>query len=113
VTTTPYLNGGVGEDEAAVMRSRADDFSMRIMFAEGSNYDFTADVPVVIADARGNPIFALDHAGPLLYVMLPKGTYTVTAQVNDVAEARHVTLDGTHAEDVVLHWNPPSDSETR
>ena len=34
VTTTPYLNGGIGEEEAATIRSKANDFSLRLMFAE-------------------------------------------------------------------------------
>jgi len=108
VTTIPYLNGGVGEDEAAVIRSKANDFSLRLTFAEGSNNELTANVPVVITDARGDAVLALSDAGPLLYVMLPKGNYTVTAQANDVAETEHVTLDGTQGKDVVFHWNPPS-----
>ena len=108
VTTTPYLNGGIGEEEAATIRSKANDFSLRLTFAEGSNNELTANVPVVITDARGNPVFALSHAGPLLYMMLPKGGYTVTAQAHYVAETEHVTLDGTQAKDAVFHWSPPS-----
>ncbi len=108
VTTVPYLNGGIGEDEAATIRSKANDFSLRLTFAEGPNNEFTSNVPVVIADARGNPVFALSDAGPLLYVMLPKGSYTVIAQAHDVAETEHVTLDGAQGKDVAFHWNPPS-----
>ena len=108
VTTTPYLNGGIGEDEAATIRSKANDFSLRLTFAEGPNNELTANVPVVITDARGDPILALPDAGPLLYVMLPKGSYTVTAQAHEVAETEHVTLDGTQGKDVVFHWSPPS-----
>ena len=108
VTTIPYLNGGIGEDEVAVIRSKANDFLLRLTFAEGPNSEFTSNVPVVIADARGNPVFALSDAGPLLYVMLPKGSYTVTAQAHDVAETEHVTLDGAEGKDVVFYWNPPS-----
>jgi len=108
VTTIPYLNGGIGNEEAATIRSKANDFSLRLMFAEGPNNELTANVPVVITDARGDPVLALSDAGPLLYVMLPKGSYTVTAQAHEVAKTEHVTLDGTQGKDVAFHWSPPS-----
>jgi len=108
VTTIPYLNGGIGDDEAETIRSKANDFSLHLTFAEGPNDALTANIPVVITDARGDPVLAVSDAGPLLYVMLPKGRYTVTAQAHDVGETEHVTLDGKQGKDVVFHWSSPS-----
>src|SRR5437773_2066356 len=34
-----FLNGGIGEDEADTMRSRASEFPLRLIFAEGPQND--------------------------------------------------------------------------
>jgi hypothetical protein len=105
VTMTIFRNGGIGKEDADTMRHEAREFSLRLAFSEGPNKDFIADVPVVIADARGNRIFAHPDAGPLLYVMLPEGRYTVTARSDGVTKTQEVTLFGNQGKDVVFHWN--------
>jgi len=102
VKVTPYLNGGIGKDEADAMRRVAPDFALRLTFAEGANQEFTANVPVVITDAKRNPVSVLADAGPLLYVGLPPGRYTVSAQDNGVTRAQRVTLAGKGGRDVIF-----------
>ena len=82
----------------------AKEFPLRLTFSEGTNNEFTADVPVVISDARGNPVFELPKAGPLLYVMLPDGKYKVSARAKGRTESQEVTLGGREGKDVNFHW---------
>jgi len=100
-----FLNGGIGEDEADTMRSRASEFPLRLIFAEGPQNDFTANVPVSIVDERGNPVFALPDAGPMLYVVLPAGSYTVIAESDGIRKTQQVRLSRGQGRDVVFHWN--------
>jgi hypothetical protein len=100
-----YLNGGIGEDEAHAMRGRAAEFPLRLIFAEGPQNVFTANVPLAIVDERGNPVFALRDAGPMLYVMLPAGRYTVIAESDGIRKTQQVTLDHGRGTDVAFHWN--------
>jgi hypothetical protein len=44
VTTSAYLNGGIGADEQATMRSVAKGFPLRVMFSEGRDGEFLADI---------------------------------------------------------------------
>ena len=104
---TIFLNGGIGEDEADAMRSVAADFPLRIIFAEGARNDFTANVPVTIVNERGTQVFALRDSGPLLYVMLPAGSYTVIAESDGVRKTHQVVLVPGRGKDVVFHWNAP------
>jgi len=104
---TMFLNGGIGEDEADAMRSRAGEFPLRVIFAEGPRNDFTANVPVAIVDARGTPVFSLRDSGPLLYVVLPPGRYTVIAESDGIRKTQQVTLGAGRGKDVVFHWNAP------
>lgn len=72
---TTYLNGGVGNGEEALMHRIAHEFPLRLTFSERKDGEFIVNVPVVIFDAKGNPVFELPNAGPMLYVILPDGKY--------------------------------------
>ena len=104
ITATTYLNGGIGKPEADAMRRMAKEFPLRLTFSERKDGEFIADVPVVITDARGNPVFELPKAGPLLYVMLPNGKYKVSARFKGLTESREVTLAGKEGKDLSFHW---------
>lgn len=104
VTATTYANGGIGKAEEAAMRRVAKEFPLRITFSAQKGGEFLADVPVVIADARGNPVFELPTAGPLLYVMLPDGKYRVSARFKGLTESQEVTLAGKEGKDLYFHW---------
>jgi hypothetical protein len=105
VTTSAYLNGGIGADEQATMRSVAKEFPLRIMFSEGKDGEFLADIPLVILDSGGNAVLALPAAGPMLYVMLPQGRYQVSARFKGVTRTQRVTLAGGHGKDLLLNWS--------
>ena len=99
-----FINGGIGEDETDAMRQLAREYPLRIVFAQGNRNLFTANVPVEITDARGNRVLALPDAGPLLYVMVPDGRYTVTAEVDGVVRSQQVTVSRGQGREVVFHW---------
>ena len=102
-TVTPYLNGGIGKDEIDAMRQVAKDYPLRMTIAQGANNEFTmADVSIL--DTSGNPVFELPNAGPLLYVALPEGRYTVIARNQGVTKTQRVTLKATSGSDVVFDW---------
>ncbi len=105
VTTTTYLNGGIGRSEEAAMHRVAHEFPLRIAFSERKDGEFLADVPVVISDAQGNPVFQLPNAGPMLYVMLPHGRYKVSARFKGRTETQEVALDAKGGKDLYFHWN--------
>jgi hypothetical protein len=104
VAATTYVNGGVGKDEEAALHRIAKEFPLRMTFSERKDGEFLADVPVVIADARGNPVFELPRAGPMLYVMLPNGKYKVSARYKGLTESQEVTLAGKDGKDLYFHW---------
>lgn len=103
-TATTYLNGGIGKEEVGVMRRIAKEFPLRLTFSERKDGEFIADVPVVISDAKGNPVFELPKAGPMLYVMLPNGKYKVSARFKGLTESQEVTLSGKAGKDLYFHW---------
>jgi hypothetical protein len=104
VTTSAYLNGGVGVDEQATMRRLSKEFPLRMVFSEGKDREFLADIPMVISDSSGNLIFQLRAAGPMLYVMLPQGQYKVSAGFRGVIQTQQVNLAGKDGKDLHFHW---------
>jgi len=100
-----YLNGGIGKAERDFMRSSAHEFSLRLTFLERNSEELIADVPVEIVDAEGSTVFKLPNAGPMLYVMLPKGKYKITASFNGVTNSQVVTLGGKVGKDLYFQWH--------
>ena len=75
-----------------------------MIFSELKNGEFVADVPVVISDAKDNPVFELSNAGPMLYVKLPDGKYKIRARFKGLVESQEVTLSGKEGKDIYFHW---------
>ena len=104
VTATTYLNGGIGQSEENTMRRIAKEFPLRMTFSERKDGEFIADVPVVISDMQGKPVFELAKAGPMLDVVLPNGKYKVSARFKGLTESQEVTLDGKDGRDLHFNW---------
>lgn len=104
ITATTYVNGGIGKDEQSAMHRIAKEFPLRLTFSQHKDGEFIADVPVLITDARGNPVFELAKAGPMLDVMLPNGKYKVSARFNGLTESQEVVLSGKEGKDLYFHW---------
>ncbi len=104
VTASSFLNGGIGVDEQAAMHSAVRHFPLRISFSERQDGEFLADIPMAISDANGNSVFELRNAGPLLYVMLPPGRYSIRARFKGETQTQKVTLAGTDGRDLRFHW---------
>lgn len=102
--TANYVNGGIGDEGMARMHSLAKDYPLHIVFSEGPDGAFIADVPVTIRDRHHKTVFELPDAGPMLYVRLPKGKYIVNAEHKGVKQSNSVTLDGKHSKSLIMHW---------
>ena len=99
-----YLSGGIGEDESKAIQ-QATGYNLHMTFSIGAENKYVPDVDVVIQKEPGQTVLTLSQAGPLVYVQLPPGKYTVVATRN--GEAKHDTADvgsGT-ARNLVFHWS--------
>lgn len=99
-----YLSGGIGVDESkAIQQSHG--YNLHMTFSVGVENKYIPDVDVVISRSPSQTVLNLTQAGPLVYVQLPPGKYTVQATRNGVT--RHDTTDvgsGT-ARNLVFHWD--------
>ncbi|HTE16100.1 MAG TPA: hypothetical protein VK642_13580 [Burkholderiales bacterium] len=96
-----YTAGGVGLDARAEMQSLAASHNLLVKFAEG---DGAYLIPDSISIRKGSAdVLSVTDTGPLLYVNLPNGVYTVAATYKGVVRSKSVSVAG-RAPDVVLTW---------
>jgi hypothetical protein len=98
-----YLSGGVGEDESKAIQQTTG-YNLHMTFSTGPKDEYVPDVNLVIQKNPGQPVLTLSQAGPLVYVQLPPGKYTVVATRN--GEERRDTADvgSGAARNLVFHW---------
>jgi hypothetical protein len=100
----PYITAGIGEEEVAVMKRQAKNFTLNLLFSEGVVGRWATNVNVNIYDEASNLMFRVVGAQPVLYVNLPAGTYTILASNNGNKLRHKVTLVQGENQRVILNW---------
>ncbi len=101
---TTYLNGGIGSDEEHYMRTIAQDWPLRMTFAQSPGGEFVAGVRLLVTDIKGEPYLQLNDAGPMTYARLPAGKYRIVASYQGRSETREVVIDGKSGRGEVFDW---------
>lgn len=99
-----YLSGGIGLDESKAIQ-QASGYNLHMTFAVGAQDQYTADVDVVIQKSPGQTVLTLTQTGPLVYVQLPPGKYTVVATRNGETRRDVTDVGSGTARNLVFHWN--------
>jgi hypothetical protein len=102
-----YLNGGIGEEQADLMRDMSPQFPVRMTFSEHDEGrdEFVADVHLRILDSGGRSVLDLPSQGPIFLLRLPPGSYTVEADhQGEVKTRRFDVVDGRH-DNLVFSWS--------
>ncbi|MEQ1597914.1 MAG: hypothetical protein ABL880_00960 [Methylotenera sp.] len=100
----PYITAGIGEEEVAMMKRQAKNFTLNLLFSEGVVGRWATDINVNIYDEASNLMFRVVGAQPVLYVNLPAGTYTILANNNGNKLRQKITLESSANKKVVLNW---------
>lgn len=98
-----YVSGGVSEEERQLMRELARAFPLRITSAEPPG-SLVPGVDVAITDSRGRSVMELVDAGPLVYVMVPNGSYKVTVRNGDQVKTRQVSVAAGKQQELAFFW---------
>ena len=99
-----YLSGGIGLDESKAIQ-QSTGYNLHMTFALGAQDQYTADVDVVIQKSPGQTVLTLSQTGPLVYVQLPPGKYTVVATRNGETRRDVTDVGSGTARNLVFHWN--------
>ncbi|HEX6138135.1 MAG TPA: hypothetical protein VF059_10770 [Casimicrobiaceae bacterium] len=103
-----YLNGGVGEEQAELMRDMSSQFPIRMTFSQHDGTlgtdEFVADVRLRVTDHTGRTVLNLAGQGPIFLLRLPAGSYSVeAAHHGDVKARRFEVVPGRH-ENLAFSW---------
>ncbi|MDR8364717.1 carboxypeptidase regulatory-like domain-containing protein [Pseudomonas sp. JL3] len=98
-----YLSGGIGVDEARAIQ-QAQGYNLHMTFSIGAEGKYVPDVNLVIQKDSGQPVLTLSEAGPLVYVQLPPGKYTVVATRNGEERRDTAEVGSGAARNLVFHW---------
>ncbi|MCW8276182.1 carboxypeptidase regulatory-like domain-containing protein [Pseudomonas sp. PCH199] len=102
-----YLSGGIGEDESRAIQQTTG-YNLHMTFSIGTENKYIPDVDVVIQKAPRQTVLTLSQAGPLVYVQLPAGKYTIVATRNGEERRDTADIGSGAARNLVFHWNGDS-----
>ncbi len=99
-----YITGGIGEEDAAQMKKIAKNYTLNLLFSEGTSGRWVTDVNVNIYNEQSESVFRIVGSKPMLYVNLPAGTYTILAS-NAGQRLRHkLSVEDGVNQKVILNW---------
>ena len=98
-----YVTGGVGEGERSAILGIAQDFNLKLTFAEKSG-DYLSGVKIAITGGDGRKVLELDSEGPLVLAKLPPGKYRVSATANGREQTRDANVGGTGQQSLNFYW---------
>lgn len=102
-----YVSGGIGLDEARAFRQAERRYPLTLEFANKAKPrdEFTADVRVVIRDAKGDTVLDTVSGGPFLLAKLPAGRYDVKATQGGKTLERHALIAEAKPSHVGFLWH--------
>ena len=103
-----YLNGGIGEEQADLMRDMSSQFPVRFTFSRHNGThntdEFLADVRIRIVDSAGQTLLNLAQQGPIFLLRLPEGTYAVEAEHNGEVKSRRFQVVADRHQEIAFSW---------
>ena len=99
-----YMTGGIGEEDAAIMRANAKKFNLNLVFSEGTSGQSVTDINVNIYNEQSETVFRIVGSKPMLYVNLPAGTYTILANNNGQKLRHKFTVEENVNQRIILNW---------
>lgn len=98
-----YISGGIGDDEITVMKASVNAYNLLISNSEKDG-SFTAGIEMTIRDGHGRVVLDAKDTGPLLYVKLPPGDYTLDVLYRGVENVRETTIGPKRPAEVNFIW---------
>ena len=102
-----YLSGGIGVDEADLMRQEARKYPLALEMATaagGPRDAYISDAKVDIRDASGNQVLSTTTQGPIMLLRLPSGTYTVDVDWHGTQKRKTVAVTSDRDQHVMLEF---------
>ena len=99
----PYISGGVGDEELALLQTQSRVYNVKLTFAAKAG-NYLAEIPLAIVDSQGHKVLEAVAQGPVLYTQLPPGTYTVIAQADGKTQQQKVQVTPQQQVQLLFTW---------
>lgn len=102
-----YLSGGIGVDEADMLRQQSANYPLTLELATaagGPRDAYVSDARVDIRDGNGKPVLTTTTQGPLMLLRLPSGTYTVAVDWHGTQKSKTVAVSSDRRQHVLLEF---------
>lgn len=106
----PYLIGGIGLEEIAMLDLAREQFNLRVRTAVRRSGEYLADVRLRITDAQGRVVFDRELSGPELLIRLEPGRYALQAATSAEVQRIEASVNATGQRDVVIYFRATPDS---
>lgn len=103
-TGIEYRSGGVGKEERDALHVVTAAYPLKIVLSAGGDGAFVSDATVRVDDGSGKAIFEADGIGPLVYVNLPPGSYTVAVTARGSTKQQRVSLGAGKQTAISVSW---------
>lgn len=100
----PFITGGFGNEEQNEIKQHAEQFNLHLTFAEEADRAYAAGVKVNITDAKDNEVFKDENTGPLLYLKLNPGKYTLNLDYKGQVKTQSIEVDSNKTQEIVVTW---------
>jgi len=104
-----FMSGGIGETERQEMLARESEFDLTIWTALKGSCAFIVPERLWITDAKGAPVFEMEPEGPITYLHLGPGRYSVNAMYSGVTVTQPVTIPAVGRRNVFFYWTSAAD----
>ena len=91
-------------EEQNQIKQHAEQFNLHLTFAQVADRAYIGGVKVAITDAKGNEVFKDDNLGPLLYLKLNPGQYTLSMDYQGQVKTESVQLESNKTQEIVVTW---------
>lgn len=98
-----YVSGGVGSDEKEAMDAARPEYNVHLLFAQGRG-EYLSNVKVSISDANNHAILDTIADGPMLFVNLTPGSYSVRADLDGRVLQKKLNVTGKKSADITFLW---------
>ena len=98
-----YRTGGIGKDERDALHLAAARYPLKVVLSARDGA-FVADASIDVTEKAGKSVFAADPVGPLVFVDLPPGSYTVAVTSRGETKKQTVSLAAKKQKAISFNW---------
>ncbi|WP_130391188.1 hypothetical protein [Cupriavidus agavae] len=95
-----YVCGGIAADQQAKLREREKNFNLGVLFTQGANGEYLADVDVKLT-RDGQTVAQFRAGGPRCLIRAPEGSYNIEATYKGQPKAIKISTGTRNAQ---LRW---------